>query len=371
MGKRRSCLVIIGLIALIGLVGAAAIISMALIDVQPGLSMLERTYLQFQLAGREAALNTPASADTTLQIFVVAPGDNAGVIGGNLVQQGLILDSELFQLYARLEGLDNRLEAGTYFLSPAQPIPNIALALTDSSAASITVQVIEGWRREEIAAAIDATPLLQFTGADFLTATDPGAVTPPGFADYVGLPAGASLEGFLYPDTYFLPPDATAADLRDTLLNTFVERVDSSLATAAANARLSLYDVVTLAAIVEREAVIPEEQPLIASVYLNRLAIDMTLDADPTVQYGLNARGGAWWPSITQADYRTAVSPYNTYLNPGLPPGPIANPSMTAIQAVIFPAESTYYFFRADCEGSGYHVFAVTFDEHVANGYCP
>ncbi len=96
----------------------------------------------------------------------------------------------------------------------------------------------------------------------------------------------------------------------------------------------------------------------------------MKLDADPTVQYGIGYRDGAWWPSITQGDYQTAISPYNTYLNPGLPPGPIANPSQTAVHAALFPAESGYYYFRADCAGSGYHVFATTFEEHVANGIC-
>ena len=108
------------------------------------------------------------------------------------------------------------------------------------------------------------------------------------------------------------------------------------------------------------------QRPLIAAVYLNRLAQGMTLDADPTVQYAKSAQTpGEWWPKLTAADYTSVISPYNTYLNPGLPPGPIANPSLSSIEAVIYAPETDYLYFRA-CDASGRHVFSLTFEEHSA-----
>ncbi len=371
MRKRRSVLFLAsGIGGLIVLCAAVAGL-LAAIELHNGLNVLEAAYLRLWLSSREADLDRPGGMDPSPIIFVVSPGDTAAVIGQNLANQGLIIDADLFRNYARFHGLDSQLEAGTYFLNSTQTIPEIALALTDSSLASVTVRILEGWRREEIAAAIDANPLLNFHSADFLAVTGPGAALPPEFARDVGLPGGASLEGFLYPDTYYLPPDATATDLRDTLLRTFQERADASIRAAAEARGFTLFEVVTLASIVQREAVHVDEAPLIAGVYLNRYAIGMNLDADPTVQYAIGYRDGTWWPSITADDYRTAQSPYNTYLHGGLPPGPIANPSLAAIRAVVYPAESDYYYFRADCQGSGYHVFAVTFEEHVANGNCP
>ncbi|MFC1960217.1 endolytic transglycosylase MltG [Chloroflexota bacterium] len=370
MRNRRSTLTLLTIIGAVLLCGGGLFLA-GTVNVQGSLSLLEVAYLRVWLNTNDEALQTMVdSSNTTQQLFVVNPGDSAATIGQNLVQSNLITDADLFRNYARYHGLDAQLEAGTYFLSPAQTIPTIAQTLTDSSTASVTVQILEGWRREEIAAAIDATPHLQFSGAAFLQATGPGAVIPADFATYVTLPPGASLEGFLYPDTYFVPPAASATEFRDTLLATFLTRVVPALPTAPTTG-LNLYETVTLASIVDREAVHAEEQPQIASVYLNRINDGMKLDADPTVQYGIGYQNGSWWPSITQDDYTTAQSPYNTYLNPGLPPGPIANPSLTAIQAAAIPADTPYYYFRADCTGTGYHVFALTFDEHVANGNCP
>lgn len=370
MPEKRTRRIAIGLLGLLAVIAIVVVGLLAVLPARDGLTLLESLYLRLWLAGQERALASPAGPDNTLRIFIVEPGDTAATIGRNLALAGLIADAELFRNYARYHGLDAHLEAGTYLLRQTDTIPVIARTLTDSSKASVPVTILEGWRREEIADAIDANPLLRFSGADFLGVTGPGADLTPGFAALVDLPAGASLEGFLYPETYFVPPDATAADFRDALLDMFVARAGADLSVAAETSGLSLYQAVTLASIIQREAVKADEQPLIASVYHNRLAAGMTLDADPTVQYAIGYRDGSWWPPITQEDYRTALSPYNTYLNPGLPPGPIASPPRPAIEAAIFPTRSDYYYFRADCAGSGYHVFARTYEEHIANGMC-
>jgi UPF0755 protein len=112
----------------------------------------------------------------------------------------------------------------------------------------------------------------------------------------------------------------------------------------------------------------PEENAKIAGVYRNRLDRGMKLDADPTVQYGIGFKDGTWWPQITQDDYTNVISDYNTYLIPGLPPGPIANPGLSAILGAVYPETSDYLYFRAACDGSHYHNFARTFEEHLANG---
>ena len=130
----------------------------------------------------------------------------------------------------------------------------------------------------------------------------------------------------------------------------------------------TMYDIVTLASIIERESVWADENVLIASVYRNRLDIAMRLQADPTVQYGLDDSRGRYWTNITVEDYQGVNSLYNTYIYDGLPPGPIANPSLSAIRAAVYPASTNYIFFRAKCDGSNRHNFAVTFDEHLANG---
>jgi UPF0755 protein len=325
-------------------------------------------YLRYSLANRQEDLARPVGTDGTDRIFVINLGDNPTIIASNLSSDGLILDEQLFVDYVRVEGLDVELEAGTYFLNQTMTIPEIALLLTDSRNSSISFRVAEGWRMEEIADAIDQNPRFSFTGEDFLALVGENADINPDLAEQLGIPAGSSLEGFLFPNSYNLAPNITAEGLVNVLVNEFLDQTGTQLRIDANADGLTLRDAVILASIIEREAVWPDEHPLIASVYRNRLDISMNLDADPTVQYGLQGERGRWWPSITQADYRNVDSPYNTYIYAGLPPSPIANPSLSAIRAAVYPAESAYFYFRARCDGSNYHAFATTFEEHLANG---
>jgi UPF0755 protein len=154
------------------------------------------------------------------------------------------------------------------------------------------------------------------------------------------------------------------------MLANFDTRVDDEIRQGLAQQGLSLHQGVILASIVEREAVVAEERPRIAAVFLNRLAIGMNLDADPTVQYALSSLvQGDWWPNLTLENLQID-SPYNTYRYPGLPPGPIASPGLDSLRAVAFPMSSSEYYFRALCDGSGRHAFAETFEQHQLNS-CP
>ncbi|MGD2165017.1 MAG: endolytic transglycosylase MltG, partial [Anaerolineae bacterium] len=171
---------------------------------------------------------------------------------------------------------------------------------------------------------------------------------------------------FLYPDTYRLPEEATADDLLERMLSTFDERVTPALENAAAQQGLSLYELVTLASIVEREAVLAEERAVIAGVYQNRLQAGWTLDACPTVQYAIGSPS-EWWPPF-RLEATDTPSPYNTYQNNGLPPGPICSPGLASVKAAAEPADTDYFFFLADCtKDDGSHLFAETEGEHYAN----
>ncbi|MDX2160507.1 MAG: endolytic transglycosylase MltG [bacterium] len=360
---------ILGLVAFasILIVGFAGLALWIVSDGDP-VDYVQASLIRFSLAGQEDALNATVSTNTSPVRFTVNAGDTPRLIAQNLQGARLISDPELFIDYVRAYNLDTQLEAGTFFLNQAQSIPQIAAMLTDSGSGQFAFRILEGWRIEEIAAQIDASPFFGFSGGEFLNAVGIGADVPAAFAAWAGLPPGSSLEGFLFPDTYQLPANLTPDYLVEVLLTNFESRVQAArLPERAAADGLTLFQAVTLASIIQREAVHPDEHPMISSVYRNRLAINMKLDADPTVQYGIGFNGSTWWPRITQADYVNTISPYNTYLSIGLPPGPIANPGLSAIEAAVQPAVSDYFYFQARCTGDGYHNFARTFDEHLAN----
>ena len=332
-----------------------------------GLNPGEALVLRAYLLQNNDELNTPLGTDPALERFVVEENDSANAIGIRLVTNGIISNGSLFARYVRYEGLDTQLRAGTFFVSDSMTIPQIAIELTNPLPTTVRLVVIEGWRMEQIAAVIDAQPLLDFTGDDFLAIVGQGAPIPIEFQTQNNIPPGSSLEGFLFPATYEVPLTSTAVELRDQMLDAFNRNITQTMIRDAVAGGSTIFDVVTVAAIVEREAVLPIERPTIASVYLNRLAIGQKLDADPTTQYGIgNTRDGNWWTPLTVADYQLN-HPYNTYVNTGLPPGPIANPSVSSIRAVIYPANTPYFYFQADCSGNGSHVFAVSYEEHLGN----
>jgi UPF0755 protein len=276
-------------------------------------------------------------------------------------------------------GLDVSLEAGTYTLRSNMTMHEIAEALQHASANTVTITIPEGWRAEQVGWLVEQQGLMR--SDDFMAYLYTDQYD---YAWLAGKPPGASLEGFLFPDTYELPAEATPAALVDLMLATFDARVAPEIEGRLAGRSLfdldlggerpmTVYDVITLASIVEREAVVPEERPVIASVYYNRLdpayveETALRLSADPTVQYakGYDAATGSWWSPMLPGEGQTLDSPYNTFRIQGLPPGPIASPGLASILAVLNPAESDYLYFHAIGDGS--HVFASTLEEHLSN----
>ncbi len=316
-------------------------------------------YLRF----RQEDISRPASDDPTPVVFTVEPGETAGDIALRLKRLGLITDAELFRQLAHYEKADSKLEAGRYELRANMTMEEIIETLQHGRLEEIAVTVPEGWRAEQI-----AEMLAQEVGVDddeFLTLVQGRHF------DYEFLqdrPPEATLEGFLFPDTYLLPVHPTALDIIERMLANFDQRFTAEMRQMAEEQEMSVYQVVTLASIVEREAVVAEERPVIAGVFLNRLEEGMNLDSCPTVQYALGYQEdtGQWWKTpLTLEELDRVNSPYNTYLHRGLPPGPICNPGLASIQAVLEPVESDYLYFLA--KGDGSHAFAKTFEEHLQN----
>jgi UPF0755 protein len=326
----------------------------------------------------QAELTKPYSVDDRPIRFVVEPGTPARDIGQNLAAAGLIGDDLLFEAYVRVNGLAERLEAGTFILSSSMTLVEIVEILQHAEAESVTITLPEGWRLEQVAEYLDAAAIFAdpASAERYRDQALSGDLTGLDVALYPFLqerPAGASLEGYLFPDTYEIPAEnAQPADVLGRQLDNFAARVVPAYdaAVAAGTTTLDLYTVLIVASIVEREAVVPEERPDIAGVYLNRLAAGMRLEADPTVQYamGYQAATGQWWKTpVFLEEYNSVISPYNTYLNDGLPPGPIASPGLGSIEAVLAPADHDYLYFVALPDDTGRHVFAMTFDEHAVN----
>ena len=325
---------------------------------------VEDLALSLFLQSRADEINEPISDDPSPVNFIVDTGETAFGIAERLEEQSLITDATLFRRFLQYNGLDASLEAGEYQLRRNMTTREIAEALQHSRVVEVAITIPEGWRAEQVADLLTAENVMD--GSVFLAAVRQGdVINHPLLADR---PAGANLEGYLFPETYRLPAQATPEDLLTRMLDTMQARLPIGWESMASAQGLSLYEVLTLASIVEREAVVPEERPTIASVYLNRIREGMYLQADPTVQYamGYQPESGLWWKTpVTLEEYENVNSPYNTYLYPGLPPGPIASPGANSIAAVLQPAQTSFLFFLG--RGDGSHIFANTFEEHESN----
>lgn len=334
----------------------------------PGLGFMQRIRLSGELLLNADRLTTPLDPFGEPRPFKVILGETLPSIASRLQAEGLISDSDSFRNFLQYAGLDTTLQAGDYFLSPAMTPVEIAHSLQDATPTEVTFTVLPGWRLEEIAATLP-TSGLEITPDEFLAAA---RSRPTGYVFLDDLPQQASLEGFLAPGSYRLPRQISVSGLYAVLLDHFADQLKPEIRRGFERQGMNVFEAVTLASIVERESINAEEMPLIASVFLNRLGIGMKLEADSTVQYalGFNDTQQTWWTNPLGREDLLVDSAYNTYVYPGLPPGPIANPSLNALRSVAFPAQTPYYFFRAACDDSGNHLFAETFEQHLNNA-CP
>jgi UPF0755 protein len=333
----------------------------------PKLNNSQRLYLSALILIQSNDLTQPTNPDGADISITINQGETVPSIIGQLWEAGLIHNPGVFRSFLQYAGLDTGLKAGEYLLSPAMSAVEIATAIQVSISPNVTLTILPGWRLEEIANSLYSSGL-NITTEEFLQATQNRAE---GYSLSTCL-GDNSLEGFLFPGSYTVPRQTTMDELLPQVLMNFEAQVTNDLENGFNTQGLDLCQATTLASIIQREAVLDEEMPLIASVFYNRLRSGSVLASDPTVQYalGYNQNQGTWWTNPLTLQDLQVVSPYNTYLNSGLPPGPISNPGLTALQAVAFPAQTPYYYFRSACDGSGHHMFAETYDEHIANE-CP
>lgn len=318
-------------------------------------------------------IKAPGGSGSTPTEIVVEPGDSTGAIATKLRAAGLIRQPLLFTFLVRSQGLDGKLQAGRFLLRPNMSMSEIISALqTTVRIAEVQVTVREGLRLEEVAEVIGGAGLPQASEQSFIAAARDGAAFQPQHFLLNSLPSGASLEGYLFPDTYRLAETATVTDVIETMLDRFDEQY-ATFEKEVSVPDADVHQIVTMASIVQREAAREEEMPKIAAVFWNRLKPENAgetgggkLQADPTLQYALGKLGD-WWPrldALSVDEINANTSPYNTRVNPGLPPGPISNPGLAALRAAAQPDTSApYLYFVVSCTDPGAHNFATTNQE--------
>ena len=297
----------------------------------------------------------PVSTNENQQSFLIPKGYSASQIGNKLADQNLIKSSLAFKFYVQVTARSKKIQAGEYLLASNYSLFKIVDQLT-SGPVEEWVTIPEGLRQEEVVEKYISVLKRNKTDAEafrqeFLTIT-------------------ANKEGFLFPDTYLFPKTVSASIVANKMLSTFDSKISAQMKADINASEYNLDEVITLASVVERETREDEERSVVAGILLNRLEIGMGLQVDATVQYAVasgECRIGTtcnWWPTLTKEDM-SINSSYNTYKYAGIPPAPIANPSLSSILAVIYPTDSSYLYYLHDGEGKIH--YAETLDGHNAN----
>lgn len=284
------------------------------------------------------------SKEPAAKIFVIHKGQSLSEIAKNLSNENLIRNKIVFYLVVKELGIDKKIQAGDFRLSTSMNVYQIAENLTHGTL-DVWITLIEGLRKEEIAQVVSQN--LNIPETEFLK---------------------YSKEGYLFPDTYLIPREATAESVIEILQTNFDNKFNSILQQKVHGKGLTTYQALTLASLVEKEARLDVDRPEIAGIFLKRFKKDWALQVDATIQYalGYQPEEKTWWKKVLSNDDLKIDSPYNTYINKGLPPTPIANPGLASIQAVANANENTpYWFYLSDKTGKMH--YAVTIEEHNEN----
>ncbi len=292
------------------------------------------------------------SKDTEI-VIKVQPGDNVKIIAAELEENGVIPNRHKFYLYSKWLGEENNFKTGTYLLHGNMNMDEVIDTLVTGATSLARFTIPEGFGVKEIAERLEKEGLAD--KEEFLKKAK-------NFAPYSYMKKQPNVryaaEGFLFPDTYTVEKDITVEQLLEIMAKDMDDRLTPELRDRAKQMNLSIYDLITLASLVEKEARYDEDRPIIAQVFFKRLEIGMPLQTDASLQYLLNEPK----EDVTIADTQIE-SPYNTYQNMGLPPGPIASPGMEAIEAVLYPSDTEYLYFVADREGHNY--YSDNYAEHM------
>lgn len=291
----------------------------------------------------------PAGTDGKKKLVVVAPGQRIPSISSNLEIQGIIRHKEKFRRYSRIKGYDKQIKAGEYALSADMSPGTILRTIVGGKVYQHRFTIPEGYTIQQITGVVEASELV--TRSAFL-----GALSDGDLRDRLGVKA-STFEGYLFPDTYYFPRGVSPEKIISTMVDRFRSVYTPAWRHRTELLGFSIHQVVTLASIIEKETGAPTERPLISSVFRNRIKKKMRLESDPTVIYGIKDFNG----NLTRKDL-TTPTPYNTYTQRGLPPGPIANPGRDSIEAVLFPADTDFLFFVAKRDGT--HQFSSNIGDH-------
>ncbi len=295
---------------------------------------------------------SPVSPQANFQAFVINQGEGLSLIGSRLKKAGIIKDENVFILYSYYMGLNTKLQAGSFQLSPAMTVEQVIQKLSTGGSHDYWLKILPGQRIEEVAAKF---------------AVDGSTIDPNQFA-YLA----KDFEGKLYPDSYLIPEKYSAQEIIDYISGNFSTKTQSLFATHTS--KLSNEELIILASVLEREARTLESKKMVAGILLNRLEIGMPLQVDATVQYakdtfGYKKLGGKWtsydfWQPVGTNDLQIQ-SDFNTYTNPGLPPYAICNPSLDSLTAAANPTDSDYLFYITGNDNQMH--YAKTLDEHNLN----
>ncbi len=301
-------------------------------------------------------VKTPAGADSTQIVFSVDKGQSLGEVARRLEQEGLITNSKKFRIYARFKALGGKIRVGEYALRRDMPPGEILKILASGRSIEYVVTVSEGLNRFEIASIVERVGIGKRD--EFLRATQDREFIRQTLGD--DLP---TLEGYLFPETYYVTRASGVRGLVRQMVLKFNEQFARVPQANSEATPLTKHQLVTLASIIEKETGAPEERPLISSVFHNRLRKGMRLQTDPTVIYGMWLKSGNWNRNISRQDL-VNPTPYNTYVIPALPPGPIANAGFESLLSAARPAKSEFLFFVSKNDGT--HIFSKEYSQHRA-----
>ncbi|WP_310489220.1 endolytic transglycosylase MltG [Chamaesiphon sp. VAR_69_metabat_338] len=306
-------------------------------------------------------ITAPPSNDANAKSISIQikPGSTVQAIGAELEAKGAIKSQLAWKLWTSWQAKQGKgsPQKGSYEVSPNQPLSAVASQIMEGKVVLSGFTIREGWNIKQMGDYFEKQNL--FKAADFIAATKEIPKD-----KFPWLPDGLPhLEGFLFPETYKVPSETiTPKGVVDQMLKQFEQVALPEYQKATATNKLSLLQWVSLSSVVEKEAVVPIERPKIAGVFTTRLAKNMRLESDPTVEYGLGIKQTADRP-LTFAEVKRP-NPYNTYMNAGIPPGPIASPGIGSLKAVLNPDSTDLLFFVAKYDGT--HIFSKTLSEHVA-----
>jgi len=306
----------------------------------------------------------PVDANNKNSVIVtIAPKTGFRDIALQLNDAKLVRNRYMFELVVLLAGLSKDLRAGSYELSPSMSSTAIAKALSKQAPpVEVTLTMPEGWTNAQISAYLESRGIGTAEGFMAATnATDSRTILPDDRFDFLAdKPSSVSLQGFLFPDTYRVFPDASSTDVIRKMLTNFGVKVTMDMRLRMHEKGMTLFDVLTLASIVEREARTDADRRMVADIFWRRIGIGMPLQSDATVNYVTGKSLLRPTGSDIEAD-----SLYNTYKYKGLPPGPIGNPGLSSINAVVTPTSNTFLYFLTDATGAVH--YAATYEEHLAN----